>query len=168
MEHRDDDGAADPGSGPVPGPDGDGPGNLTDGDAVGDGDTDRDHGEATDVDGGPGDDGDDGDDTDPGPTRFDRIRKHSAAGIMMSGIALGLQEALGPVRNEPAVVFEVSGDPPAPPGPVELKIDFDHPERTVAIVRPWLVDGTTATGDAEGAETPGPDAPDGPPTDLGP
>jgi hypothetical protein len=81
-------------------------------------------------------------------TRFERIRKHSVAGVMMSGIALGLQEALGPVKQETAVVFDVSGEPPGPPGPIEVQIDFEHPERTVAIIRPWLIADTATPGAA--------------------
>lgn len=82
--------------------------------------------------------------------RFDRWRRRSAAGAMMTGIAFGLQEALDTKRKEPPIVQQVDGDP-GPQGPIELQFDPDHPEKTVAVIRPWLM--------SEGGT--GPEPPDG-------
>ncbi|HEX3565975.1 MAG TPA: hypothetical protein VHU17_11435 [Acidimicrobiales bacterium] len=90
------------------------------------------------------------------PLRFDRWRRRSAAGAMMTGIAFGMQEALDQKRKEPPIVQQVDGDP-GPQGPIELQFDPDHPEKTVAVIRPWLMneagtaadepDGTTGASD---------------------
>jgi hypothetical protein len=90
------------------------------------------------------------------PLRFDRWRRRSAAGAMMTGIAFGMQEALDRKRKEPPIVQQVDGDP-GPQGPIELQFDPDHPEKTVAVIRPWLMhecgtapdepDGTTGDTD---------------------
>jgi hypothetical protein len=69
---------------------------------------------------------------DPGPerTRFDRMRT-SAAGVMMTGIAIGLQEALELPRQHPAFVIQASGEPDGPQGPIDLLFDPDDPTKTV-------------------------------------
>jgi hypothetical protein len=73
--------------------------------------------------------------------RFDRWRRRSAAGAMMTGIAFGMQEALDRKRKEAPIVQQADGDPSGPQGPIELQFDPDHPEKTVAVIRPWLMDG---------------------------
>ena len=75
-----------------------------------------------------------------GSLRFDRWRRRSAAGAMMTGIAFGLQEALERKRKEVPIVQQADGDPSGPKGPIELRFDPDHPEKTVAVIRPWLMD----------------------------
>jgi hypothetical protein len=87
--------------------------------------------------------------------RFDRWRKRSAAGVMMSGIALGLQEALTLPRQDPPFVIQASGEPDAE-GPIDLQFDPDDPSSTVAVIRPWLADPKTdRTGPEEApGETP--------------
>jgi hypothetical protein len=74
------------------------------------------------------------------PTRFDRVRR-SSAGVMMTGIALGLQDALELPRKEPAFVIKAAGEPDGEPGPIDLQFDPDDPANTVAVIRPWLADG---------------------------
>jgi hypothetical protein len=76
-----------------------------------------------------------------GSLRFDRWRRRSAAGAMMTGIAFGLQEALERKRKEVPIVQQADGDPAGPEGPIELQFDPDHPEKTVAVIRPWLIEG---------------------------
>ncbi len=71
----------------------------------------------------------------PERTRFDRMRK-STAGVMMTGIAIGLQEALELPRQQPAFVIKASGEPDGPPGPIDLHFDPDDPTKTVAVIRP--------------------------------
>ncbi len=69
------------------------------------------------------------------PLRFNSWRKRSAAGVVMSGIAVGLQQALELPRQEPAFVIEASGEPEDPNRPIDLKFDPDSPADTVAIIR---------------------------------
>jgi hypothetical protein len=83
--------------------------------------------------------------------RFDRWRRRSAAGAMMTGIAFGMQEALDRKRKEVPIVQQVDGDP-GPQGPIELQFDPEHPEKTVAVIRPWLMDSGGTTPEQPGGE----------------
>jgi len=74
------------------------------------------------------------------PTRFDKVRR-SGAGVIMTGIALGLQDALELPKKEPAFVIKAAGEPDGDPGPIDLQFDPDDPSNTVAVIRPWLADG---------------------------
>jgi len=78
------------------------------------------------------------------PLRFHHWMKRSAAGAVLSGIALGLQQALEPKRELPAFVMEAPGEPDDPDAPIVLHFDPDDPTKTVAVIRP---------------PAPGPDAP---------
>jgi hypothetical protein len=73
-------------------------------------------------------------------TRFDKVRR-SGAGMLMTGIALGLQDAFELPRKEPAFVIKAAGEPDGEPGPIDLQFDPDDPANTVAVIRPWLADG---------------------------
>jgi hypothetical protein len=71
--------------------------------------------------------------------RFERWRRRTATGAVLTGIALGLREALESEKELPAMVQPVpSGGDGGGPRPVELRLDPDYPAATVAIVRPWL------------------------------
>jgi hypothetical protein len=61
----------------------------------------------------------------------------------MTGIALGLQDALALPKKEPAFVMKATGEPDGDPGPIDLQFDPDDPSNTVAVIRPWLADGPT-------------------------
>ena len=61
--------------------------------------------------------------------------KRSATGAVMTGIAVGLQQALELPRQEPAFVIEASGEPDDPNRPIDLRFDPDSPADTVAIIR---------------------------------
>jgi hypothetical protein len=74
------------------------------------------------------------------PTRFERVRR-SSAGVVMTGIALGLQDALQLPKKEPAFVIKAAGEPDGEPGPIDLQFDPDDPANTVAVIRPWLAGG---------------------------
>jgi hypothetical protein len=77
-------------------------------------------------------------DGDPGahdPLRFNQWMKRSATGAVLSGIALGLQQALEPKRELPAFVMEAPGEPEDPDAPITLHFDPDDPTRTVAVIR---------------------------------
>ena len=70
--------------------------------------------------------------------RFERWRRRSATGAVLTAVALGLREALESEKERPAIVQ------PAPDGdgrrmkPIDLHLDPDNVEATVAVVRPWL------------------------------
>ncbi len=97
-----------------------------------------------------------GDDVEGGdPLRFDSWRRRSATGAVLTGIAMGLQQALVEPKPQPAIVIEASGEPVDPDAPIELHFDPDHPSATVAIVRDRRRDDSDrpdAQADAEGAE----------------
>jgi hypothetical protein len=69
------------------------------------------------------------------PRRFNDWRKRSATGAVMTGIALGLKEALELPTERPALVIEAPGEPDDPDRPIDLHFDPDDPAATVAIVR---------------------------------
>jgi len=75
---------------------------------------------------------------DPGPEEpigFQGWMKRSASGAILSGIALGLQQALEPKRELPAFVMEAPGEPEDPDAAITLRFDPDDPTKTVAVVR---------------------------------
>jgi hypothetical protein len=69
--------------------------------------------------------------------RFERWRKTTASGAVLTAIALGLRDALDAEREPPSIVQPVPGGPGLD-GPIDLHLDPDHPEATVAVIRPWL------------------------------
>ena len=69
------------------------------------------------------------------PLRFSNWMKRSATGAVMTGIAVGLKEALQPQRKEVPFVIESRDDPDDPDKPIDLHFDPDSPEATVAIIR---------------------------------
>jgi hypothetical protein len=73
------------------------------------------------------------------PPKVEAWRQRSAAGAILTGFALGLQEALEPKRNEPSIMIETSGDPPRDL-PVDAAFEFRRPRQTVVNIRPWLLD----------------------------
>lgn len=122
-----------------------------------------DHEEADDAttEGGSGDDGelpaqdpddvdvevDGGEEAGPGdPRRFEQWMRRSTAGVLMTGIAVGLQEALELPRQNPPFVMKAPGEPDRPDGAIDIEFDPDHPERTVARIRPWLLGKKDAGG----------------------
>ena len=91
---------------------------------------------------GPGEDADEPVGSDP--LRFNQWMKRSATGAVLSGIALGLQQALEPKRNLPAFVMEAPGEPEDPDAPITLHFDPDDPTKTVAVVRAVPTDAPPA------------------------
>ena len=63
----------------------------------------------------------------------DRFRRSASGAVVAAGL-LGLRDALEgrPEKEEVAIVNEA---PDAPPRDVDIVIDFDHPERSIAVVR---------------------------------
>ena len=63
----------------------------------------------------------------------DRFRRSATGAVVAAGL-LGLRDTLEgrPEKEEVTIVNEA---PAAPPRDLEVVIDFDHPERSVAVVR---------------------------------
>ena len=103
------------------------------------------------------------------PPRAESWRRRSAAGAILTGIALGLKEALEPRRQEPAIVVQVSGEP-LEDLPVEAHLDDTRPGNSVVHIRPWLLadggkglagDGSPSDAPAAGGDEAGPGSPAG-------
>ena len=78
--------------------------------------------------------------TDAGDRPVERFRRSATGAVVAAGL-LGLRDALEgrPEKEEVTIVNEA---PDAPPRDLEVVIDFDHPERSVAVVhRPEDDDG---------------------------
>jgi hypothetical protein len=73
------------------------------------------------------------DGTDANGRPVDRFRRSATGAVVAAGL-LGLRDALEgrPEKEEVTIVNEA---PAAPPRDLEVVIDFDHPERSVAVVR---------------------------------
>ena len=85
---------------------------------------------------------DDVDGTDVGDRPVERFRRSATGAVVAAGL-LGLRDALEgrPEKEEVTIVNEA---PDAPPRDLEVVIDFDHPERSVAVVhRPEDDDGSS-------------------------
>jgi 4'-phosphopantetheinyl transferase len=68
---------------------------------------------------------------------IDKFRGTAVGSVVAAGL-LGLRDALEPVRDEEvAIVQNYSGDPPFT-DPIVLRLDPDHPEDSIVMVRPWL------------------------------
>ncbi|MDQ1426651.1 MAG: hypothetical protein QOK39_127 [Acidimicrobiaceae bacterium] len=98
------------------------------------------------------------------PPRMESWRRRSVAGAVLTGIGLGLREALEPRREEPSIVVVTSGDPPTDL-PVEADLTGFVPSAHVVKIRPWLMekgDGAPASDPGTGS-TPEPDTGSGGP-----
>lgn len=70
---------------------------------------------------------------------IDKFRGTAVGSVLAAGL-LGLRDVMEPVRDEePAIVQDYSGAPPFTE-PVVLRLDPDHPEDSIVMVRPWLRD----------------------------
>jgi hypothetical protein len=90
-----------------------------------------------------GEDAYDGDEfaehADPSPIR--RFADRSAIGMVAAASLRGLRDVLqGPPKEEVQVVADWNGDKPFT-DPYVLRLDPDHPEDSIVMVRPWLVKG---------------------------
>lgn len=81
------------------------------------------------------------------PPKLERWRRRSAAGAIMTGFALGLQEVFEPERKEPSIMLETSGTPPKDL-PVDVELDGIAAKRSVVRIRPWLLERTGGTEEA--------------------
>lgn len=85
------------------------------------------------------------------PPKIEAWRRRSAAGAILTGFALGLQEALEKRKEEPGIVMETSGDPPRDL-PVEADFEYGRPRHSTVQIRPWLLNdgsGDRSTADPE-------------------
>ena len=70
---------------------------------------------------------------------IDKFRDTAVGSVLAAGL-LGLRDALEPPKKEEvAIVQDYSGDPPFT-DPFVLRLDPDHPEDSIVMVRPWLRD----------------------------
>jgi hypothetical protein len=87
------------------------------------------------------------------PPKVDAWRRRSATGAVLTGFALGLQQALGKEQEQPAVIMQTSGDPPMDL-PVEAEVEQGRPRQSVVNIRPWLLtDRREPTEPGTGAES---------------
>jgi len=89
------------------------------------------------------------------PPRLEGWRRRSAAGAILTGFALGLQQALEPKRDQPAIVVQTSGDPPRDL-PVEADFEYGRPRQAVVNLRPWLLGDSEDRAHPDSGDSPGP------------
>ncbi len=126
----------------------------------------RDVAEAPDLDGepdvpeggaGPADHGDADDPEVPHtalPPKMEAWRKRSAAGAILTGFALGLQQALETHREEPSIVVQTTGDLPDDLA-VEADFEYGRPRQSVVSIRPWLLNDSADKRADRDADTAG-------------
>src|SRR5262249_8574583 len=75
------------------------------------------------------------------PAPIERFRRTSVGAVLRAGV-LGLGEVLEPEKAErPAIVEDWAGGEPFNE-PVVLRLDPDHPEDSIVMIRPWLKPGS--------------------------
>jgi hypothetical protein len=95
---------------------------------------------------------DDGYDGHAAPTPIRRFEA-SAAGVVSAAWMNGLRNALfGPQKQEVTIVTDWAGDPPFT-DPYVLRLDPDHPEDSIVMVRPWLKDGAKQAPSSDHEQT---------------
>ena len=71
------------------------------------------------------------------PAPIERFRRTSVGAALAAGL-LGLRDVLEPPKDEtPAIVEDWAGGEPFN-DPIVLRLDPDHPEDSIVMVRPWL------------------------------
>jgi hypothetical protein len=90
-----------------------------------------------DADGGPGDGSDGAVVAHADPAPIERFRRTSIGTALAAGL-LGLRDVLEPPRDEtPAIVEDWAGGEPFT-DPIVLRLDPEHPEDSIVMVRPGL------------------------------
>lgn len=70
--------------------------------------------------------------------RVGQFRHNTVSGAILAGVAIGLRDVFDPVdREEPPIILDWSGDPPAP-RPIDVDLDPDDPAASSVTVRPHL------------------------------
>ena len=71
------------------------------------------------------------------PAPIERFHRTSVGTVLAAGM-LGLRDVLEPVKDdEPAIVEDWSGGEPFNE-PYVMRLDPEHPEDSIVMVRPWL------------------------------
>ena len=85
-------------------------------------------------------DTDDPDDTPHAePAPIEQFRRSAVGSVFAAGL-LGLRDVIEPPKDEtPAIVEDWAGGEPFQ-DPYVLRLDPDHPEDSIVMVRPWLRD----------------------------
>ncbi len=73
------------------------------------------------------------------PPKLEAWRRRSATGAILTGLALGFQQALEAPREQPTITIETSGTPPRDL-PVDADVGVLGPRHSVVSIRPWLLD----------------------------
>lgn len=66
-------------------------------------------------------------------------RKGPVATQFLAASMLAMHDVFYGKRDEPAIVVDAQGDPPDDE-PLDVQLNPDHPEESVVIVRPWLLE----------------------------
>jgi hypothetical protein len=78
------------------------------------------------------------DETHAEPSPIRRFERSAAGSVLAAGM-LGLRNVFeGPSKEEVQIVQDWNGDKPFT-DPYVLRLDPDHPEDSIVMVRPWLV-----------------------------
>lgn len=59
-------------------------------------------------------------------------------GELLGAAMTGMAEAIYGPREPPAIVEQAAGGPPDDDA-LDLELDFEHPEHSVVVIRPWLL-----------------------------
>jgi hypothetical protein len=74
------------------------------------------------------------------PAPIERFRRSSIGAVLAAGM-LGLRDVLEPEKDEtPAIVEDWAGGEPFTERMV-LRLDPDHPEDSIVMIRPWMKPG---------------------------
>ena len=77
------------------------------------------------------------------PAPIERFRRTGIGAVLAAGM-LGLRDVLEPEKDEtPAIVEDWAGGEPFAE-PMVVRLDPDHPEDSIVMVRPWLRGGDAA------------------------
>jgi len=82
------------------------------------------------------------------PPKLESWRRRSATGAILTGFALGLQQAFEKEHEQPSIIMQTSGDPPRDL-PVEAEFEHARPRQSVVSIRPWLLANAAPTEDPE-------------------
>ena len=86
------------------------------------------------------DDGEEALDGHAEPAPIERFHR-SSIGVVLAAGMLGLRDVLEPEKDEtPAIVEDWAGGEPFAE-PMVLRLDPDHPEDSIVMIRPWLKPG---------------------------
>ena len=82
------------------------------------------------------------------PPKLEAWRRRSATGAILTGLALGFQQALEAPRENPTITIETSGTPPRDL-PVDADVGVLGPRHSVVSIRPWLLDSADKARNVE-------------------